>query len=160
MPDVSVVQQIVGVLYICLGLGALAFLKPALDNPETAGSRSYAVFTVAVAGYAVSSGGELLTAQYALSVGAQTVTNCAGVLVGVAWLFLAVEVSDRITITRRLVAVFAAYVLAAWVFAVANPADLVLRPSTVVGTQLELNAGPGFWFLLGMAWLHALAGVG
>jgi PAS domain S-box-containing protein len=157
---VSGIQPVVGVLYVCIGLGALGFLKPAVENPETAGSWSFAVFSFAVSVYALSSGLDLFTGDYALSVLAQSVTNCAGVLVGVSWLFLTIEVSDRLRITRALTAGFAAYVVLAWLFALVNPFGLVLRPTTVVGTQLELDAGPGFWFLLGTAWIQVLAGVG
>lgn len=154
------VQQLVGAIQIGTGLVALLFLKPALENLDTPGSRGFVVFVFAVVGYAIPSGVDLFTTDYTLSVTAQTVTNCAGVLVGVSWLFLAIEVSDRVRVTRRLVAGLGLYALAGWTLAVTNPGGIVLGPADLLGTQLQLNGRPGFWFLLGMSNLQVFVGTG
>jgi len=154
-------NSIIGTGYILIGAAAVPFLKPALESYGKPGSRSFIAFGIGVAIYAICTGLNLFTESYELSVLAQNVTNSAGVLIGVAWLCLTLRVSDRVTVTRRLTAVLAAYVLFGWVLALVNPGGITIQStSTMAGTRLDISPGIGFWFLLGTGQLQVAAGTG
>mgnify|MGYP006282224593 CR=1 FL=1 len=93
--------QLVGSFQILAGLVALILLKPAVDNPDTPGSRGYAVFTVGVALWMFGLALPKFTVNYTL-ITSGFHSLIAGTEIAVAgWLLLALSVTDRTHLIRR-----------------------------------------------------------
>jgi len=145
------IPVLVGVTQLLVGVLSLAFLKPALENPDTAGSRGFQLLSVAIALYAFGVALDLFTAARQLSVWTYNVQILGGVLIGVAWLVLALEVTDRVTVSRQVWGVLAGYTVLSQVALWTNPVHhLVFGPATTVDAvnNLKLVRGELFWVLL------------
>lgn len=152
---------LIGVVFLIGGVAALLSLKPTWENRDEPGSRSFGVFAAAVAGYVIASGLDLFTQSYAVSLGLQKVVNACGVVIGVCWLSLSVEVSDRVHLSRPKVVAGVVFVLVAWAVNFLNPNELVMaRGAGLDRTQFEVVGGPAFWGLLVTAWGQILVGTG
>jgi len=157
----SLVPQFIGVLQLLVGVLSLLFLKPALKNPTKRGSRSFQLFTVSVAIYAFCSGTDLFVADRTVSLWVYNLELLGGVLMGLAWLLLAIEVTERIRITRRLIAGLAGYTILSQLLVWTNPIHhLVLDSTTSINSvnNLVLAREIGFWVLLGITYLLVLVG--
>jgi signal transduction histidine kinase len=154
--------QFVGLLQILLGVLSLSFLLPAYEHRETASSVSFGALCVGVFVYGFSSGLDHFVAGYAASHFVFTLRSLGGVLITSAWLLLAMEVTDRFTVTRRLRAAVAGYVIAVQLFIWADPLHhLIVAPGSVIrGTNFEPIIGVGLWTLLGIGYVATLFGTG
>ena len=154
--------QFVGLVQILLGVVSLFFLKPAYDNRERPGSGGFAVLCIGVGVYGLSAGLDRFVSDYGLSVLVFSVRSLGGILITSAWLLLALSVTDRITVTRRLRAGFAGYIVAAQLFVWTQPVHgLILGPGSVLlGANFEPEIGVGLWAVLGVGYLATLVGTG
>ena len=155
-------SQFIGLVQILLGALSLFFLKPAYDNRQTPGSRSFAVLCVGIGVYGFSTGLDRFVFGDDLSLLLFTFRSLGGVLITSAWLLLALAVTDRIEVTRRLRAAFAGYVVAAQLFIFTAPAnDLIVGSGSVMrGANFEPTIGVGLWAILGVGYLATLVGTG
>lgn len=154
--------QFVGLMQILLGAVSLFFLKPAYENREAPGSMSFAALCVGVGIYGVSAGLDRFVYGYGPSLFVFTFRSFGGVLITSAWLLLATDVTDRITVTRRMQAAVAGYTLLAQLFIWTAPAHtLVVGPGTTMeGANFEPTIGVGLWAILGVGYLATLVGTG
>jgi len=154
--------QFVGLLQILLGVVSLFFLRPAYDNRDQPGSWSFAVLCVGIGVYGVSAGLDWFVSGYALSHFVFTFRSLGGVLITTAWLSLALAVTDKATVTRRLREVFASYVVATQLFFWTDPVHhLVVAPgSTMNGANFDPTIGVGLWAILCVGYLATLVGTG
>ncbi|MFC6756046.1 MULTISPECIES: histidine kinase N-terminal 7TM domain-containing protein [Haloarcula] len=154
--------QFVGLLQILLGVVSLFFLKPAYDNRDRAGSWSFAVLCVGIGVYGLSAGLDWFVSGYAGSHFVFSFRSLGGVLITTAWLLLALSVTDRVPVTRRLGATFAGYVVATQLFFWTDPLHhLVVAPgSTMDGANFDPTIGVGLWAILGVGYLWTFVGTG
>jgi len=154
--------QFVGLLQILLGIVSLFFLKPTYENRERPGSWSFAVLCVGIGVYGVSAGLDRFVFSYGFSLFIFTFRSLGGVLITTSWLLLALAVTDRIDVTRRVRTGFAGYVVAAQLFIWTAPAtDLVVGPgSTITGANFEPEIEVGLWAILGVGYLATFVGTG
>jgi PAS domain S-box-containing protein len=154
--------QFVGLVQILLGAVSLFFLKPAYENREGPGSLSFAALCVGVGIYGFSAGLDRFVYGYGPSLFVFTFRSFGGVLITSAWLLLALDMTDRVTVTRRMRAAVAGYTLLAQLFIWTAPAHtLVVGPGTVIeGANFEPEIGVGLWAILGIGYLATLVGTG
>ena len=154
--------QFVGLLQVLLGLVSLFFLKPTYENRERPGSWSFAVLCVGIGVYGVSAGLDRFVSSYGLSLFVFTFRSLGGVLITTSWLLLALAVTDRIDVTRRVRTGFVGYVAAAQLFIwAASATGLAVGPgSTMNGANFEPEIGVGLWAILGVGYLATFVGTG
>lgn len=123
---VGVAQGVTGVLF-------LGFLKPALANWDTVGSRSFAVHTVGAAMWIFGLAAGNLTGDYTLSVIAWQGVMLGAKITAVAWFMLALEVTERTALARKLLPWIVAVVVVTHGVAFTNPLHhLFLGPDTSI----------------------------
>jgi signal transduction histidine kinase len=154
----TVDPQLVGLVQAVAGVASLGFLKPALDNRDTTGSRSYGLFMLGIAlwSFALSVGN--FTGDYRLSMLAYNLVVLGAAITAVAWLLLALEVTDRTALARRVFGVLAASVLAIQLLIWTNPFHhLAFGTGTHLdGVVLVPEYAAGFWLHTGFAYGCAL----
>ena len=153
--------QGIGVLQLVLGVVSLAFLRPTIGKSNKPGTRSFQLLCVAIAIYAFWSGIDLFVADRTISIWTYNVQLLGGILIGVAWLLLALSITERIRVTRPLIVGLAGYTAISQLLVWSNPIHhLVLEPTTTVNTvnNLVVVQGSAFWGLLGGTYLFVLGG--
>jgi PAS domain S-box-containing protein len=93
--------QIVGGLQAVAGVLALALLKPAIDNPDTPGSKGYALLTVGTALWMFSLGWSNFVTNYTLLTFGYHFLVLGTELAAVGWLFLALFATHRTNLVRH-----------------------------------------------------------
>lgn len=139
--------RVVGVVFLCTGIGSLAFLWVAYRYRATPGSRGFALVALGISLWSLSFGATTFRADYGVTIASYFLVLFAAQLISVGWLLLAVEFSERHAASRRLVIALASFVAVEQLVVWSNPLHhFVLREgTTVAGTILRPVYGPGFW---------------
>jgi signal transduction histidine kinase len=154
--------QFVGVIQILPGVVSLAFLRPALANRDKPGSRWFAVIVCAIALWSFGLGfGKFLPGSLA-SQWAYNLVLLAVEVVGVAWFLVAVEVTEWLALSRRLVAGLAGWLVAIQALLWTNPLHHLAftEATTMSGTVIVPAYGVGFWIHTAGTYLLVAAATG
>lgn len=162
MPTPMFPPHIVGVIQGIAGLLLLLFLKPALNNLDTVGSRSFVANIIGTSMWIFGLAAGNLTGNYTLSVVAWQCVMLGAKVAAVAWFMLALEVTNRTNLARKLLPWVAAVVIVTHVVAFTNPLHhLFLGPDTSIeGMFLRIDYGIGFWIHYWNTVLFALVAIG
>ncbi|MFB6228862.1 MAG: histidine kinase N-terminal 7TM domain-containing protein [Halobacteriales archaeon] len=161
--------QFVGAIQIAAGGVSLALLKPGLDNQDTPGSGGYALITIGIALWMVGLSVPNLLSNYTLASNSINVVVLGVELTAAGWLLLALAVTDRASLTRRVAVVLgAAILLSQLVFWTNSLHGLAYEAQPGVEQAFEsgermygselIEYGGGFWAHAAASYLCALAG--
>jgi PAS domain S-box-containing protein len=150
--------QVVGGLQVVAGVLALILLKPAIDNPDTAGSSGYALLTVGTALWMFSLGWSNFVANYTLFTFGYHFLVLGTELAAAGWLFLALFATNRTNLIRHTAPVVGAGIVLLQLLLWTNPLHNVMYqsgPGVVEGIVRSKNeafvATAGWW------WIHVAA---
>jgi signal transduction histidine kinase len=161
--------QFVGAIQIAAGGISLALLKPALDNRDTPGSGGYALITIGITVWMIGLGGQNLVSNYTLASNGINLVVLGVELTAAGWLLLALAVTDRPDLTRRVAVVLGVAIVFSQLVFWTNPLHgfaYETQPrieqafesgERMFGTELVTYAG-GFWAHAAASYLCALAG--
>jgi PAS domain S-box-containing protein len=154
--------EVVGAVQALAGAVLLTFLKPALENRDTVGSRSFTAFTVGAAVWIFAYAAGNLTGDYTLSMLAWNFVMLGAASTAASWFLLSLEVTDRITLARRVVPIIVAVVGITQLVAFTNPLHhLFMQPESYIeGKFLHIEFGIGFWVHYTLTYLLTLLAVG
>ncbi len=150
--------QVVGGLQVVAGVLGLILLKPAIDNPDTAGSSGYALLTVGTALWMFSLGWSNFVANYTLFTFGYHFLVLGTELAAAGWLFLALFATNRTNLIRHTAPVVGAGIVLLQLLLWTNPLHNVMYqsgPGVVEGIVRSKNeafvATAGWW------WIHVAA---
>jgi PAS domain S-box-containing protein len=148
----AVSPWVVGIVFLCTGIGSLGFLVISARNWEIPGSRGFALATLGISLWTMTLGVSKFVIGYTVSLVAYNIVLLGTHLVSLGLLLLAVEFTGLRPLSRRLVGSVTFPFLALQALIWTNPLHhLVLGPGTTVeNTIVVAQYRPGFW-------LHAVA---
>lgn len=154
--------QVVAAIQLVAGLISLLFLVRTVPNLDKPGADSFAVLVVAIALWAFGLTAGNLTGDYTASLIAYRFVLLAVELAAAAYLVMTVDVTDRFTVSRPLVAGLAGVMVPMQLLLWTNPLHhAFLGPGTTVdGIVLAPEYAVGFWVHVGLSYLFVVAGIG
>jgi signal transduction histidine kinase len=167
--DTVIDTGLVGAIQVAAGGVSLALLKPALDNRDTPGSGGYALITIGITLWMVGLSVSNLLSDYTLASNGINVVVLGVELTAAGWLLLALAVTDRPDLTRRVAVVVAVGILLSQLVFWTNPLHGFAYETQAgieqafeggertFGTDL-FTYGDGFWIHAAASYLCALAG--
>ena len=150
--------QVVGGLQVVAGALALALLKPAIDNPDTPGSKGYALLTVGTALWMFSLGWSNIVANYTLLTFGYHFLVLGTELAAAGWLFLALFATNRTNLVRHTALVVGAGIVLLQLLLWTNPLHSFMYqsgPGVVKG--MVRNNDEAFVATVGWWWIHVAA---
>jgi len=158
---VTLDPQFVGTMQAVAGAVALLFLWIGYRNHDKSGSWNFIVFTLGVFLWAAGLAADNFTAGFELSFLAYRTALLGVELAAIGWLLLAIDITERGTITRRLLATLGGWFVVMQFLIWTNPAQLVFGPGTALdGVLLRPELNPGFWIHGGVSYLFAVVSIG
>jgi signal transduction histidine kinase len=167
--DTVLDTQFVGAIQIAAGGISLALLKPALDNRDTPGSGGYALITIGITVWMIGLSGQNLVSNYTLASNSINFVVLGVELTAAGWLLLALGVTNRPDLTRRVAVVLGVAIVFSQLVFWTNPLHgfaYETQPrieqafesgERMFGTELVTYTG-GFWAHTAASYLCALAG--
>jgi signal transduction histidine kinase len=150
--------QIIGVAQLVAGVVSLGFLKPVHDNAKLPGSRVFGLFALGTALWMFGLGASKFTPSYTLSMLWYTGTMLGAEVASAAWLLLALNVTERTAMARKLgVGLGVCIVVLQLLFVTNSLHHWMFGPEThVEGVVLSVAYGPGFWVHTGLGYAAVL----
>lgn len=155
----SIDPQLVGTVQVLAGVVSLAFLKPVFGNPDTPGCRSFGLFVIGTALWMAGVGASNFTPDFTLSMVTYNVVMLGAEVVSAAFLLLALNVTERAAIARKIRPVLAGGILVLQLLVWTNPFHYFVfgTGSHVDGVLLSLEYAPGFWLHAVLSYLCGFA---
>jgi len=150
--------QVVGGLQIVAGILALALLKPAIDNPDTPGSKGYVLLTVGTALWMFSLGWSNFVANYTYLTFGYHFLVLGTELAAAGWLFLALFATNRTNLVRHTAIVVGAGIVLLQLLLWTNPLHNVMYQSgSGVVEGMVRNKDEAIVATLTWWWIHVAA---
>jgi PAS domain S-box-containing protein len=150
--------QIVGGLQAVAGVLALALLKPAIDNPDTPGSKGYALLTVGTALWMFSLGWSNFVTDYALLTFGYHFLVLGTELAAAGWLFLALFATNRTNFVRHTALVVGAGIVLLQLLLWTNPLhNFMYQSGPGVVDGIIRNKDEAIAATFGWWWIHVAA---
>ena len=150
--------RVVGGLQVVAGVLALGLLKPAIDNPETPGSKGYALLTVGTGLWMVSLGWSNFIANYTLVTFGYHSLVLGTELAAAGWLLLALSATNRTNYVQQTALVVGTGIVLLQLLLWTNPVHHLMYesgPGVVDGVirneEEAIVATFGWW------WIHVAA---
>jgi signal transduction histidine kinase len=150
--------EIVGGLQVVAGVLALVLLKPAIDNPDTPGSKGYALLTVGTALWMFSLGWSNFVANYTLLTFGYHFLVLGTELAAAGWLFLALFATDRTNLVRHTALVVVTGIVLLQLFLWTNPLhNFMYQSGAGVVDGMIRNKDEAIAATFGWWWIHVAA---
>jgi len=158
---VALDPQFVGTMQAVAGAVALLFLWIGYKNYDKSGSWNFIVFMLGVFLWATGLAAENFAAGFELSFLAYRTALLGAELAAIGWLLLAIDITERGTITRRLLTALGGWFVVMQLLIWTNPAQFVFGPGTALdGVLLRPEPNLGFWIHGGVSYLFAVVSIG